>query len=203
MQRSELVHEQEGEWLAAAMRGDSEAFGHLVDHYQVPVYNLCYRMLGVAEEAEDAAQETFLRAYRSLRRYDPGRPFSTWLLSIAAHYCIDQVRKQRMRLISLQDLPNEDLPDPAPNPERAVSESEAQSRIRALLKALNPTDRAAIVMYYWYDLSYDEIAEALHLTLSAVKSRLHRARLQLARSFPGQAGIAPTGERRGNESPAF
>jgi len=76
----------ESEWLIKAQRGDPEAFTCLLEAYQRPVFNLCYRMLGNAQDAEDAAQETFLRAYQHLKRYDNSRPFSTWLLSIAAHY---------------------------------------------------------------------------------------------------------------------
>jgi RNA polymerase sigma-70 factor (ECF subfamily) len=71
--------------------GNQEAFTQLVETYQRPVYNLCYRMLGSSEEAEDASQETFLRVYKNIKRYDHKRPFSTWLLSIA-HHCIDQLR---------------------------------------------------------------------------------------------------------------
>ena len=85
----------EAELLSKAQQGDAQAFTWLVETYQRPVFNLCYRMLGNAQDAEDAAQETFLRAYKNLRRYDRSRPFSTWLLSIAAHYCIDQARRRR------------------------------------------------------------------------------------------------------------
>ena len=77
-------------WVVQAQHGSDEAFTKLVEAYQTHVYNLCYRMLGDAELAEDAAQETFLRAYQHLHRYDQKRPFATWLLSIAAHYCIDR-----------------------------------------------------------------------------------------------------------------
>ena len=85
--------DNESEWLVRVMEGDDLAFTRLVEKYQRPVYNLCYRMLGNAGDAEDAAQEAFLRAYKSLNRYDQKRPFATWLLSIASHYCIDQPRQ--------------------------------------------------------------------------------------------------------------
>ncbi len=175
-----MVLENETQWLEKAQKGDSQAFTFLVDAYQRPVYNLCYRMLGNAEDAEDAAQETFLRAYLSLRRYDASRPFSTWLLSIAAHYCIDQIRKRRVPLISVEDLPVPDLPDPGIGLEPGLSRKEEQGRIRAVLNVLEPVDRAAVVMYYWYDFSYEEICQELSLSLSALKSRLHRARRAMA-----------------------
>ncbi len=85
------------EWLGNALNGDQDSFGLLVDTYQKPVYNLCYRMLGTPGEAEDAAQETFWRAYQHGKRYDPNRSFITWLLSIAAHYCIDHSAKRECR----------------------------------------------------------------------------------------------------------
>ena len=166
-----------------ARNGDSQAFTEIVETYQRPVYNLCYRMLGNAEDAEDASQETFLRAYRSIKTYDQGRAFSTWLLSIAAHYCIDQIRKRRFNTISIEDLPVPDVPDLSPGMEVKLSLKEEQQRIRSLLNVLDPVDRAAVVMYYWYDFSYDEISQTLSISLSAVKSRLHRARLAMARQW--------------------
>ena len=172
--------ENETQWLEKAQKGDAQAFSYLVETYQRPVYNLCYRMLGNAEDAEDAAQETFLRAYLSIRRYDASRPFSTWLLSIAAHYCIDQIRKRRVLLVSVEDLPVPDLPDLAPGLEPSLSRKEDQRRVRAILNVLEPVDRAAVVMYYWYDFSYEEICQELSLSLSALKSRLHRARRAMA-----------------------
>lgn len=169
--------------LLGVQMGDAQAFTTLVETYQRPVFNLCYRMLGDAQDAEDAAQETFLRAYKSLRSYDRSRSFSTWLLSIAAHYCIDQIRKRRYPVVSVEDLPVPDLPDPTPGVENNLGRKEEQERVRQLLSALDSTDRAAVVMYYWYDFSYDEIGQALKLTLSAVKSRLHRARRLMAEKW--------------------
>ncbi len=174
------MQEFEAQWLDQALKGNPVAFSQLVDSYQKPVYNLCYRMLGNAEDAEDASQETFLRAYKSMRRYDRSRPFSTWLLSIAAHYCIDQIRRRRMTVVSIEDLPVPDLPDHALGLEATVGLKEQQRRVRALLETLDATDRAAVIMYYWYDFSYEEISRALSLTESAVKSRLHRARRAMA-----------------------
>jgi RNA polymerase sigma-70 factor (ECF subfamily) len=177
------VENNETEWLVEAQRGDPQAFTCLVEFYQKPVYNLCYRMLGNAEDAEDAAQETFMRAYKAIRRYDNKRAFSTWLLSIAAHYCIDQIRRRRFPVVSVEELPYPDLPEPSPGLEANLSRREDQRRIRALLNVLEPLDRAAVVFYYWYDYSYDEICESLSLSLSAVKSRLHRARRAMAEQW--------------------
>jgi RNA polymerase sigma-70 factor (ECF subfamily) len=197
--------DNESEWLVRAVEGDDAAFAHLVESYQKPVYNLCYRMLGNAGDAEDAAQESFLRAYRSLERYDRKRSFATWLLSIASHYCIDQLRKRRFTSFSIDDEDHAWLepPDPGPNPEMSVSIGEKQVQVQALLEDLGPKDRSAVIMRYWYNYSYEEIAEALSLTVSAVKSRLHRARRDLAVEWQSQQDQTQTAERIRHESPAF
>lgn len=189
------MHENESQWLKSAQSGDPQAFTRLVETYQRPVFNLCYRMLSNPQDAEDAAQETFMRAYKAIRRYDRKRPFSTWLLSIAAHYCIDQIRRRRYPLVSVEELPVPDLPDPGIGLEIGLSRREEQRQVRGLLNVLDPTDRAAVVMYYWYDFSYKEISQSLNLTTSAVKSRLHRARRAMAQEWldrqPPQASGAP------------
>ncbi len=200
------MQHNESLWLARAQKGDPEAFSRLVEMYQSPVYNLCFRMLNDADDAEDAAQETFLRAYRSMKSYDHQRPFPTWLLSIAAHHCIDQMRKRRMSIVSIEDLPYADLPDGSPNPETATGQLEEQGRVRALLGTLTPLDRAAVVMYYWYEFSYEDIGEALNLSISAVKSRLHRARRSMAEAWSRenqQTQIATRNDHGEVQSPAF
>ena len=192
----------EAEWLTKAIQGDQDAFANIVETFQRPVFNLCYRMLGEAQEAEDAAQETFWRAYQNLRRYDPARPFPTWLLSIAAHYCIDQQRKRRFNTIALDILPDEDVPDSAPNPEKVFNQLDEKGQLQKLLIKLGPQDRAAIILRYWYDFSEEEIARTLSLTVSAVKSRLFRARKELAQTWEVQAA-QNLPERRKHESPAL
>jgi RNA polymerase sigma-70 factor (ECF subfamily) len=175
---------EEARWLELAQGGDDEAFGRIVDAFQGPVYNLCLHLLGERTEAEDAAQETFWKAYRNLGRYDPQRKFINWLLAIASNHCIDRLRKRRLRLVSLQATPwLEAAADQQPGPEGSMAQSEEDLRVRQLLDDLSGVDRAAVVLRYWYDLSYREIGESLSLTESAVKSRLHRARSRLARSW--------------------
>jgi len=194
-------------WVIQAQQGSDEAFTRLVEEHQTHVYNLCYRMLGEPEAAEDAAQESFLRAYQNLHRYDNGRSFATWLLSIAAHYCIDRLRRRKLSVFSL-DEENDDgttyeVADPAsPDPEAESVKREDRDRLHVLLKNLDETDRAAVIMRYWYDCSEVEIAESLKLTVSAVKSRLHRSRRALAGMWQEEKPRTRT-ERRPYESPAF
>ncbi|HIP95700.1 MAG TPA: sigma-70 family RNA polymerase sigma factor [Anaerolineae bacterium] len=175
--------EQEQVWIQQALRGDKEAFTRLIEAYQTPVYNLAYRMLGNAQEAEDAAQEAFIRAYTRLRTYDPTRKFASWLLSIASHYCIDRLRRRRFNLISLEELPPwQGLASERPQPEERLIENQNRDAVQSLLTTLPPHYRAPIILRYWYDFSYREIAEVMDLTESAIKSRLHRAREMLVRA---------------------
>ncbi len=179
-----MEREQEARWLEEARAGDVEAFCRLVEVYQRPVYNLAYRMLGNPEEAEDATQETFLRAFTRLHQYDPRRKFSTWLLSIANHHCIDRLRRQRMTWVSMEDAPHVgQMESHLPQPEEALMAQERAAEIQALLQELEPEYRMPLVLRYWYDLSYQEIAEVMGLTLAAVKTRLFRARQKLADAY--------------------
>ena len=174
--------DQEALWIEAARQGDREAFSCLVEAFQGPVYNLTYRMLGNAQEAEDAAQEAFVRAYRKMDSYDPSYKFSTWMLSIASHYCIDLLRRRRLKWVSLEDerLPPAQLTSHQPGPEKQAMQSEREAAIAALLDTLAADYRATVVLRYWYDMSYEEIAETTGSTVSAIKSRLFRARRMLA-----------------------
>ena len=173
--------DQEGRWVAQALRGDQRAFAHLVDTYQVPVYNLCYRMLGSAPEAEDAAQETFVRVHKHLEGYDPQQKLSSWVLAVASHYCIDRLRRRRITWLSLENiLPLQPTPTGALQPEDTMIDRESCSEVRDLLQSLPAEYRLVIALRYWQDLSYAEIAQAVGATESAVKSRLHRARKMLA-----------------------
>lgn len=194
-------------WVIQAQQGIDEAFTRLVEEHQTHVYNLCYRMLGEPEAAEDAAQESFLRAYQNLHRYDRNRPFATWLLSIAAHYCIDRLRRRKLSIFSM-DEENEDgttfeIADPASlDPEGESVKREDRDHLHILLKSLDETDRAAVILRYWYDYSEMEIAETLNLTVSAVKSRLHRSRRTLAGMWQ-ENQPRTRNERRPYESPAL
>ena len=128
----------EREWIRLAQAGDDEAFSEWVGAYQVPVYNLCYRMLGDSGEAEDAAQETFLRTYRNIKKYDPNRKFITWILSIASNHCIDRLRKRRLTFLSLEKTPEIwEGSDPQPGPEGTLENVELGEHIQEMLTGLS------------------------------------------------------------------
>src|SRR5713226_9118810 len=161
---------------------NQDAFAVLVERYKDAVQNLSYRMLGNTTEAEDVTQEAFVRAYTQLATYKPVHKFSTWLLSIASHLAIDQLRRRRFLTLPLEDVPFlEWVADIGAGPEQSALESEQQDDIQQYLQRLPGKYRAVIVLRYWYDFSYEEIATALNLTPPLVKARLHRARELLAR----------------------
>lgn len=169
--------------IELARQGDQNAFTQIVETYQNPVYNMCYRMLGDSQSAEDAAQEAFWRAYKNLHRYDPNRPFATWLLSIAAHYCIDMQRRKRLPTIDLDEIIEYGVEDTNPDPESMMVKKEFSDDIQARIAGLSESDRAVLVLRYWHEMTEEEISEALSITKSAVKSRLHRARKHMAEQW--------------------
>lgn len=174
---------EEQVWLEQARQGDQVAFGRLVEAYQGPVFNLAYRMLGNAQEAEEAAQEAFIRAYTRLDSYDPKRKFTTWILTITSNYCIDQLRKRRHVMLSV----DEPLPphpalhaDKTDGPEPQLVQTEREAMVQSLLQTLPEDYRQTVVLRYWYEMSYEEIADVMDTSVSAIKSRLFRARRRLA-----------------------
>lgn len=186
------------DWVAATLEGDQEAFENIVYLHQDDVYNLCYRMLGDRVEAEDASQESFLRAYRKLGSYHRQRSFKTWLLSIASHHCIDRLRRRRITFISLDDEPSAGslaLASDEPNPEQAVIAQETTEEFQQLLAQLPEDYRLVVILRYWYDYSYREIADMNGESVSAVKSKLFRARRRLEEAHPA-ASLKASPKRR-------
>lgn len=159
-----------------AAQGDREAFGELVQLHQAGVYNAAYRMTGNRQEAEDAAQEAFLRAFRAIHTLDPSRPPGPWFRKIAVNVCLNRLERR-------EPLPLDDnLPIPAadPLPEPQTIEREKTRKIRAALLSLPPRYRAALELRHFEELTYTEIAQTLNRPLSDVKSDLFRARKLLA-----------------------
>lgn len=185
---------EEQVWLEQARKGDKVAFGKIVEAYQTPVYNLAYRMLSNSGEAEEAAQEAFIRAFTRLDSYNPAHKFSTWMLSITSNYCIDLIRKRRALLLSIDEplAPHPALmSDRDKGPEAQMEHSQREEMVQTLLADLQPEYRQAVILRYWYEYSYEEIADMMDTTVSAIKSRLFRARKQLA-EIGLERGIVPT-----------
>jgi len=189
----EQEQEQERELIIAARGGDHEAITRLIEEYERAVYAVCYRMLGNAQDAEDAAQEAFVKAFNNLDSFDLGRPLRPWLLRVTSNLCIDRLRRRKPTL-SLDDMGEDGAWEwkagSAINPERHLVEQQRQHKVQSLLETLSPTDRSVVTLFYWEDLSYAEISEVTGLTVSAIKSRLFRARRSMAEQWKEEAVYA-------------
>ena len=178
--------------LRRCLAGDELAYRELVERYQRQVFSLARRMVGSAEDAEDLTQETFVRMFKALERYDPSRPFSAWLFTIATRLCIDHLRRRRVRPISMvQREPGGDeeytleIEDRGPRPDEQAVHAEEEGRVQDLIDSLPHHYRIVVLLRHQQDLSYEEIAEALHLPLGTVKARIHRARALLKQRLEG------------------
>jgi len=164
----------------SARRGEAEAFGELVRRYQVTVFNACYRLLGNRHEAEDLAQEAFIRAYERLDTFDAERPFGPWMRRVAVNLGLNRLQSAGPPALLLDDERDEPLAALEESPEVAREHVERAEALRAALKSLPPHYRAVVELRHFQEMSYDQIAAALGLPLSDVKSHLFRARKMLA-----------------------
>ncbi|MBI3150698.1 MAG: sigma-70 family RNA polymerase sigma factor [Chloroflexi bacterium] len=162
--------------ILRARRGDSEAYGELVTRYQTGVFNVCYRILHNRGDAEDLAQETFIRAYDRLHTFDLEREFSPWIRRVAANLCLNHLDSHKPSAM----LDEERDEDKTQSPGEQVEVKERSEQIRAALASLPSHYRIVVELRHYQDLSYDEIAAELQLPLSDVKSHLFRARKLLA-----------------------
>jgi RNA polymerase sigma-70 factor (ECF subfamily) len=183
----ELQAPVEASLARAAARGDRPAFARLVELHKRVVYGLCVRLLQDPEEARDAAQETFVRAWGAMVTYDPAQPFAPWLLRIARNHCIDVVRRRlpaARRLELDAERPEEgerhELADPAaPRADEELERAEAASTLGGAVAALPPNYREVIHLFHVENMSYKEIAATMEIPIGTVMTWLHRARAKL------------------------
>ena len=164
------MREDEREALAACRRGEREAFDLLVERYQRDVYRLCYRYLGNHEDANDMAQEAFLKAYRGLGSFRGDSAFSTWLYRIAVNACLN-FRAARK---PVEELP-ETLPDGRVLAGERLLEEEKRERVRAAVGRLPEKQRATLILKIYHDLTHEEVAKILGSTVGTVKANLFHA----------------------------
>lgn len=180
----------ENEMIARCRRGDREAFNELVLMYQTQVFNIAYGMLSDYEDASDAAQEVFIKVYRSIASFKGQSSFSTWLYRICANVCNDALRKRQRRGVSVSiDAEYEErsaaaeLASDMPTPEESAEMNERQMAVREAIAGLSDDYREVIVLADMRDLSYDEVAAILKCPVGTVKSRLNRARAALRKKL--------------------
>ena len=191
-------------------KGEMNAFGELVNRHQSLVINFCYKMLGNREDAEDIAQETFLRAFAAIGRFQPRAKFSTWLLTIAKNLTLNFIRNERRRIRGVDAVGSSDeavpvidlAPSGNPGPDRVALQNERARYVRRALKELSDTHRTIIVLRDFEGMTYEEIAKVMGCRRGTVKSRLSRAREQLKGILLGSETAAlfvETAPPRGNE----
>ncbi len=164
-------------------RGEEAAFEVLLNRYRNAIYNLCFRMVRNSEDARDLAQEIFIKVFSLLDRYDERYAFSSWLFRIGTNHCIDHLRRNRLRFLSLdgsQDAEGEEfqlqLPASDPEPDTVLERKEALERLEEVIDELPPHYRVITLLRHDQQLAYEEIAQILELPLGTVKARIHRAR---------------------------
>jgi RNA polymerase sigma-70 factor (ECF subfamily) len=184
-----------------AREGDLSAFNELVVEYQGLVYNVCYRMLGQTQAAEDATQEAFVSAWRNIATMR-GEAFRPWLLRIATNLCRDELRRRTRRPSSSLDVALEagvpEPPDADPLPEDRALNRELRAGLDAALALLPEDQRTAIVLCDVEGLDYSEIASVMKTSLGTVKSRIARGRLRLREALLRQPELLPGRFRQGD-----
>ena len=190
--------------IARARQGDLAAFNVLVKRYQTSAYNLCLRLLGAPAPAEDAAQEAFISAYRSLDRFRGGS-FRAWLFRIASNACYDELRRRKARPATSLDRTGDederpmDPPDAAPTMEERAANTELHQALEDALAQLPRDQQLAIVLCDVQGFDYAEIAETMHVSLGTVKSRISRARSRLRVILLEQRELLPDSIRQSGE----
>lgn len=182
------------EAIARARAGDADAWGQLYHDYAPAIFRFCRRALPTREDAEDATMEVFMKLRGKLNQYDMTRSFSAWLYKIAANHCWDVLRRRRIR----QDKETEDvesvpLEHPDPSQLELLIEQRSSEEVRNALGKLGGRARMALVMRYYSDMSYDEIADALGVRRAFVGVVLLRARHELRQALEGNAALAAGG----------
>jgi RNA polymerase sigma-70 factor (ECF subfamily) len=185
-----LAVQDEEYWVRQTLEGDQDAFAALFDRYSGLVYTHAYYRLNNASDAQEALQEIFHRAYIKLDMFDPGRSFRAWLMTIATNYCTDMLRRRISLKRMVQQVPLDvvdyHVADTEANPEHTALRNEQRERVRRALRQLPDAYREVMVLFYWNDLSYQEIVDATGLKESTVKTRLHRGRARLVELLEGQ-----------------
>src|SRR5579872_4591305 len=169
--------------VARAKQGDDDAYRILVDRHSRGVFRLAYRMTGNEQDSEDVVQETFLRAYKQLHRWEARSSFGTWLYRIAANYALDLVRMRNRRRTSDEEDALQGLASPSPGPDRLLTSGKVQECVAATLNELSRQERTAFVLRHFEGQSIEEIGAALGLSGSAAKHSIFRAVQKLRRAL--------------------
>ena len=182
--------------IARARAGDTQAWGDLYREFAPAIFRFCRRAMPTREDAEDATMEIFMKLRDKLVQYDQSRSFAAWLYRVAANHCWDMLRRRKARHDKdTQDIENLPLEAPEPNQLEKLIEERTSEEVRKALDKLGARARMALVMRYYSDMSYDEIADALGVRRPFVGVVLLRARHELRQALGENSALAVGGTR--------
>ncbi len=176
------------ELMLRVKQGDDQAFRQIVETYRKPILDLCFRYVGNQEDAEEVAQDVFIRLYKAAHRYQPRAKLSTLLYRIAVNLSLNRIRDRKAkRWVSWEHHRREDEKKPLSSetsqPDTVLENKERQQMIRSVIDSLPPNQRTAVILKRYHDLSYEEIADIMRCSVSAVEARLHRAKQNLKKQL--------------------
>ena len=187
------------------LEGDEKAFEELLTKYRSPVFSICLRMVKNHSDAEDLAQEVFIRTFNVLDRYNSLYPFSSWLYRITSNLCIDFIRRRKKNIYSLDEPVSgsdgemsRQLPADTVDPDRELENREMMEVLNQAIAELPDHYRIIVILRHQEDLSYGEISENLGIPLGTVKARIHRARNMIKRVFIERGFIGEIGTTEGD-----
>lgn len=165
--------------IGRVIAGDKEAFGGLVDAHKDMVYTVCLRMLTSEADAEEAAQDVFVKAFRYIGSFQEKAKFSTWLYRIAYNHCISEIRKKVKMIDLVDDIPEGEIDEGEMNGLESISADERSRYLKIAIDSLAETDGVVVTLFYYDEMSLDEIAEITGLSNSNVRIKLHRSRKKM------------------------
>jgi RNA polymerase sigma factor (sigma-70 family) len=165
--------------IGRVIAGDKEAFGGLVDAHKDMVYTVCLRMLTSEADAEEAAQDVFVKAFRSIGSFQERAKFSTWLYRITYNHCISVIRKKVKMIDLVDELPDGEVDEGEMNGLESISAEERSRYLKMAIESLAETDAVVVTLFYYDEMSLDEIAEITGLSSSNIRIKLHRSRKKM------------------------
>ena len=176
----------EAELISQMKNGDEAAFTQLINRHYTQIYQLCHRFLANAMDSEEAAQDVFIQFHRHINRYQPNAQLSTYLYRLAVNRSLNGLRtRKRKRLFSFHQIQNDQEWEGNPNdrPDQKLEEAELARAVQKAIDALPENQRTAVILRRYQELSYEEIADVMNCSVSAVESRLHRAKQALRKKL--------------------
>ena len=178
--------EEERQWIEEVLSGNNQAYAQIINKYKNPLYATILRMTGNQQDAVDLVQESFIKIYRQLRKFDGKGSFSSWMYRVAINHCIDEFRKKRFKMEQVE-IREDDVKD-IQHPEVIFLKKEKNRQLEKLIGGLPEDERMILLLRYVNEQSYSEISEFMSLSLATVRNKLHRAKKKLRETIKEEKG---------------